>query len=51
MKAVLLEAHGGPEALRATFVERWGRNDPSAYLRALSALVVFADGLRWYSAR
>jgi 3-oxoadipate enol-lactonase len=26
-------------ALRATFVERWGRNDPSAYLRALSALV------------
>ena len=26
-------------ALRATFVERWGRNDPGAYLRALSALV------------
>lgn len=26
-------------ALRATFVERWGRNDPGTYLRALSALV------------
>ena len=26
-------------ALRKTFVERWGRNDPGAYLRALSALV------------
>ncbi len=26
-------------ALRRTFVERWGRNDPGAYLRALSALV------------
>ncbi len=26
-------------ALRETFVERWGRNDPGAYLRALSALV------------
>jgi pimeloyl-ACP methyl ester carboxylesterase len=26
-------------ALRATFVERWARNDPGAYLRALSALV------------
>lgn len=27
------------EVLRRTFVERWGRNDPGAYLRALSALV------------
>ena len=26
-------------ALRQTFVERWGRNDPGAYLRALAALV------------
>lgn len=26
-------------ALRRTFVERWGRNDPGAYLRALAALV------------
>jgi 3-oxoadipate enol-lactonase len=26
-------------ALRETFVERWARNDPSAYLRSLAALV------------
>lgn len=31
----------GPQhaATRATFVERWSRNDPSAYLRALRALI------------
>ena len=29
----------GFEALRATFVERWARNDPRAYLAALNALV------------